>query len=226
MNCIDLGDGQLYPQLQTCPMGRSCRDDTGFCENEGQYECTNPEADRIRCNVEGYFPDPFTCNKYFICVLRQDGGFDKHLRECKESHTYDPFTKQCKPSKNETRCNSPVSICNNNTQTAMVSGNPNLFYRCMRENVTVGYNYLPQMYACPNSFYFNVTTCQDPDQTGLDSNNTCVKLGNFVDVTDCNYYNVCKEIGVSPVRTYCGSYSKFIPWLNKCKIFNCEYCRG
>lgn len=109
-------------------MSRSCRDDTNFCENEGNYVCTSPVDDRVRCQAEGYFPDPYDCKKYFICILKEDGGFDKYVRECKESQVYDSFMKQFKNVfKEGDFCVSPVSICKDDFDSGPVLGNLNLF---------------------------------------------------------------------------------------------------
>lgn len=149
------------------------------------------------------------------------------MRNCNGSQAFDTFVKKCLGEfKNEGHCISPVSICRGDFDSGPVAGNANLFYICLRENVTVGYNYVPQIYECPEDFYFDGTSCVDPDYSGLNENNTCIELGRFA-TNRCDYYNECTSIGVEPILRSCGGDAfKFDPKTKSCLRLNCENCRG
>lgn len=204
-------------------MGRSCRDDTGYCENEGNYNCINSEPERVQCQSEGNFPDPYDCKKYFICVLKPDGEFDKYTRECSGSYVYDPFIKKCE--KKVEKCASSVSICNSELESGPISGNLNIFYKCIRANVTVGYNYVPQMYDCPENFFYNGTSCVDREFTGLGDNKKCIEIGRFPSADSCYHYNTCGTIGGEPLVRACGVDYRFSPITKLCQKLDCGLCK-
>lgn len=227
LNCIDLGNGTFHPELQHCPMGESCKEKTGTCKSDGNYECF--EQDKLQCNnMKGIFPSPFNCMEYFTCVTGPNNTLLKYVSKCESTYEFDPAKKLCRRRIiDDNRCTSSIPVCRNDSQSGPVQNNTNIFYRCQKESVALGFNFVPQLYGCPFNFQFNGTHCVDPMPNILDKNGLCVRTGYFSHPAECNHYYECNYIGESPtVRSCNNEYQKFDQSRGRCVYFSCDMCQA
>lgn len=216
-----MGNDTFLPEVQHCPLGRTCKDGTGICESDGNYECS--EVDKFQCEALGVFPSPFNCRDYFICAPGPDDTFLKYNAKCDPTHEFDPASRLCRRKvENVNRCHSPIPVCHNETQTGAIKSNLNIFYNCKKDNVAVGLNFVPQLHACPYNFRFNGTRCVDPKPDVLDKFGYCLVQGKFSHPTDCTLYNYCVYVGESPQLQTCSQSQKWDQLEGKCVSFSCD----
>ncbi|WP_431308927.1 chitin binding peritrophin-A domain-containing protein, partial [Halalkalibacter flavus] len=50
----------------------------------------------FQCSEEGFFPDPYDCKKYHVCLpIAVDGNDDLMTFECPEGTSYDALSASC-----------------------------------------------------------------------------------------------------------------------------------
>lgn len=206
-------------------MGRTCKNNTGTCEPDGYYECS--ELDKLECNNIGMFPSPFNSMEYFTCVAGPNNTLLKYVGECEPMYGFDPATKLCRRKEvNDNRYTSSIPVCREDTQTGPVPNNANIYYVCRKESVALGFNFIPQLYGCPFNHQFNGTRCVDPMPIFLDENGLCLRKGSFPHPSQCTLYYECHGVGNIPGFMGCNSGQKFDQSSGGCVNFSCDNCHA
>lgn len=156
--CVGVSGGfQTIPVLNgTCTEGLVCDDGAGCVAS--QY-CTHGT---FECSDEGYFPDPYDCQLYHVCMLK--GGLMTHeVRSCEiYNNAYIPLTGQCGGSIWSTYCTDrPIPRCKQHFEVGVLPTNPNIYYVCIANEVTK--TIAPKLLKCPGGKVFNDTSIQCED---------------------------------------------------------------
>lgn len=221
MSCVEYGDGQFLEEEIPCATGLSCRNSTGQCVSTGNYECSlNSTITLPWCLGIGMFPNPYNCNEYYMCSTSSGPATPE---KCSANYAFDSSTGRCsKKLESGSRCASDIPICTTAGQTGNIASFPNLFYRCTQKTIEgVGW-LVPEIYPCPNNYYFNGAQCVNPTPNVITSSGNCIAKGVFYFPGDCEKYRECATIGVLPAVKTFTSPNRFDPVLGKCVRYECS----
>nr|XP_014278938.1 uncharacterized protein LOC106682543 [Halyomorpha halys] len=150
--CIANVDGSITSVNQSCHADENCIH--GQCV-KGALCNYRP----FECSEDGFFPDPYDCTKYHVCVAVGLLSF-----QCPEGTSYDALSSSCGYPLNTTSCvDRPVPDCSQRLQFGPVPSNPNLYYICVEHDGTLA----PELYQCPGGHTFNAVklSCKGEEAT-------------------------------------------------------------
>uniref|UniRef100_T1IB10 Uncharacterized protein n=1 Tax=Rhodnius prolixus TaxID=13249 RepID=T1IB10_RHOPR len=145
--CVGLGDGSFVQVENKCAKGSHCVEDQcveGAKCNYRAFECT----------AEGFFPDPFDCTKYHVCMFDPaKSKFNGLEFNCGDGRgSYDATTGSCGFPLNSTACTEgPVPRCVTSLQIGVLKSDPSIYYICTEDEKTTG----PQLYKCGGGKIFD-----------------------------------------------------------------------
>ncbi|KAK9501815.1 hypothetical protein O3M35_012475 [Rhynocoris fuscipes] len=144
--CIGNGD-DTYLQIET-----ECPSDSHCVENQcvKGAKCNYRE---FKCSAEGFFPDPYECTKYHVCVRdQQTNDLQTMNMECPSGGSYDAATASCGYPMNSTAClEGPVPLCVSPLQIGMLKSDPSIYYLCTESGESMG----PELFKCAGGRIFD-----------------------------------------------------------------------
>ncbi|XP_049789794.1 uncharacterized protein LOC126195289 [Schistocerca nitens] len=157
--CVSDGQGgfQEVPQ-ETCSSDTRCSAEQGTCV-EGATSCGSSPGGSIYCTEFGYFPDPYDCTVYHICLA---ANVQSTPHQCADGYAYNPLTSECSFRTTDPVCTSgPVPACITAGQTGALDTDPSMYYVCTADANGV---LTPLLYKCHNGKVYDPATysCVDP----------------------------------------------------------------
>uniref|UniRef100_A0A161M9G0 Chitin-binding type-2 domain-containing protein n=1 Tax=Triatoma infestans TaxID=30076 RepID=A0A161M9G0_TRIIF len=145
--CIGSGDGSFVQIENACAKGSHCIEDQCVAGAKCNYR-------KFQCTAEGFFPDPFDCTKYHVCMYDDSIHDYKGLEfNCGEGRgSYDATSGSCGFALNSTACTEgPVPRCITSLQIGVLKSDPSIYYICTEDEKTLG----PQLYKCGGGKMFD-----------------------------------------------------------------------
>ncbi|XP_066995958.2 uncharacterized protein [Anabrus simplex] len=199
------GSSSGYQQVEAVrcdtSKGQYCNAKLGGCSETPQY-CRQTRASTFHCTQQGYFPDPYDCTQYHVCMHYPNSipEYGSILDgRCESGWAYDPVTTTCKYLTTDKVCTEGVvPRCSYVGQNGPLASDPMMFYIC-----TPGSNgeIEPFIYECPHGqTYVTGTGCtaspdpEPPVTTAVPPIvNGCTRPGIFADPFNCHRYYICTD---------------------------------
>ncbi|RZC34209.1 peritrophic matrix protein 1-B [Asbolus verrucosus] len=163
-SCTKTGSTFTKTIVGQCSANEKCVN--GACTTASDPICDGIARIEFKCKKVGVFPDPFYCNKYYMCV--NDGGTLKRFKnECEEGFGFNIATDLCSIKLINNRCVTgeyPVPLCKKLGESAAVAKKPAEYYTCVQKTVKVNGSMktvlYPELDECPNAKIFSNNECK------------------------------------------------------------------
>lgn len=165
-----------------------CDDITGTCMSLLK---TGIKSTSFTCLKNGYFPHPYNCSKYFLCI-----NYKSYEFHCNKTDYYYNFkTNSCDPYQYDKHCN---------------------MFNCNGHNgFKIPYSRDSSIYAyCVENKPYVITKCEGKEKLNVTSQRcepVCEYEGLIEDITDCTAYYKCVKTGLfySKISRRCSSNKGF-----------------
>ncbi|XP_046998839.1 uncharacterized protein LOC124614050 [Schistocerca americana] len=161
--CLGDGSGGFYATVvAVCDSSadQKCSAEQAACVASADSEChSSLPGEDFTCHGIGSFPDPYDCQTYHICTEVNAGS---QPESCSGTTAYNPLQADCSLTTSDRVCTEgPITPCTQLGQVGIVPENPAIYYICIQK----GDGMSPEMYRCPGSQTFNVTTAACVDSS-------------------------------------------------------------
>lgn len=242
--CVRIrGDWETIP-VETCSNedGYYCNVKMGGCSNQtGPCHPINIKSN-FACTSEGVFPNPYDCQRYYMCYNAIKSTLVAVHVECGGKRAFSAATGDCSLTLDDDVCATKQYSCDNAGDSQAWPGNSNVFYIC-KADFDQGHRILyPALYRCAWGEVFNGQDCVRkaehhihpasipaansissstlPLMTQSDSEFVCHYRGLYSDPNDCHSYYYC-DSGLSPTRYTCPKGTHFNDRTKSCIRGDC-----
>uniref|UniRef100_A0A0A1X1E8 Uncharacterized protein F23F12.8 n=1 Tax=Zeugodacus cucurbitae TaxID=28588 RepID=A0A0A1X1E8_ZEUCU len=223
--CMRNPSGWTQIPVNSCDTSRGiyCNSLLGMCSNAlGPCHPFAIDGD-FPCNSQGIFPDPYNCQKYHLCYIKDD-TLQSEPVECYGDTAFNVATGQCTSNLQDNACKTQQFQCANAGEIHPWPNSPKFYYICNALSNKDGSILYPSLYLCPDDEVFNDDTkqCQKGSTTPPPFDNKCSMAGLSADPDDCTSYYYCW--GVNGVKRHykCPSDSHFSTGYLTCVYGTCR----
>ncbi|XP_030385761.1 uncharacterized protein LOC115632670 [Scaptodrosophila lebanonensis] len=163
--CVKNSNGWFGIPLVSCDVknGYYCNARLGVCSKDLGPCHPLATADNFKSNLPGIFPDPYDCQRYYLCYY-EGSTLTCVIANCDVSKAFDASTGQCSVSPQSAACTQKQFECPYVGHIAAWPTNPNIYYVCkatVKQNINDTIIIYPLLQRCSDGQIFVDSFCRD-----------------------------------------------------------------